>query len=203
MKKFRISLFLVFLLVLAGFPSLAAAQEDWGKLAEDLGVELGADDRFKLGPGDQLEISVWKEEALNKTITVRPDGYISFPLIGDVKAQGRTVQQLSDEIKEKISEYVPDVPVTVILANLGSTRVFIIGKVNNPGVFLLGQETRILQLLSMAKGFSTFADEEEIRILRYVDGEPVYIEFDYEEVAEGNDVSQNIVLEPGDVIIVP
>jgi polysaccharide export outer membrane protein len=182
---------------------MAAAQEDWGKLAEDLGKELGTGDRFKLGPGDQLEISVWKEEALTKTIAVRPDGYISFPLIGDVRAQGRTVQQLSDEIKEKIGEYVPDVPVTVILTNLGSTRVFVIGKVNSPGVFMLTQETRMMQLLSMAGGFNPFADEEDIRVLRYVDGDPVYIEFDYEEVAEGGDVSQNIVLEPGDVIIVP
>jgi polysaccharide export outer membrane protein len=106
-------------------------------------------------------------------------------------------------VEEEMKEYVPDVPVTVMLVRLSSTRVYVIGKVQQPGGFLLNDETRVLQILALAGGLTTFADSGGIVVIRDHGQEQELIEIDYDEIAEGKDLSQNIVLEPGDTIVVP
>jgi len=173
------------------------------EMAEELKQEQVAVGDFTLGPGDLLEVSVWNDETLTRQVLVRPDGFISFPLIGDIQVEGRTVDQVRAAVEKEISEYVPDVPVTVLLIQLASTRVYVIGKVPQPGAFLMQDQMRVLQILSMAGGLTTFADQGDIKIIRY-DGEDQQVfEFDYDEVARGRDLSQNIVLEPGDTVVVP
>lgn len=158
---------------------------------------------FTLGPGDLLHISVWNEESLTLDVTVRPDGYISFPLIGDVPAGGREVETLRRDLTERLREFVPNAPVTVILAELGSARVYVVGKVSKPGMFPMPGEMRVLQALALAGGLTPFADSAGILVLRNSDGGRTAIPVDYDRVVSGKDITQDIVLKPGDTIVVP
>jgi polysaccharide export outer membrane protein len=171
--------------------------------AADVFAQDNLEKRFALGPGDRIEISVWREETLEKIVFVRPDGKISFPLIGDIQAEGRTVDELREVIQERISEYVPDSPVSVILDNLGSSRVFVIGKVARPGAIPLSGEMRILQALSVSGGLTTFASEGGIKLIREENGGQALYEFDYADVSKGKRLEQNLLLQSGDTIIVP
>lgn len=158
---------------------------------------------FALGPGDVLHVSVWKEEALTMNLTVRPDGRISFPLIGDVPAAGRDVEALRRDMAGRLHDFLPDAPVTVVLAELGSARVYVVGKVARPGMFLMPGETRIMQALALAGGLTPFADRTHILVLRTEDGARKAIPFDYERVSQGQDIGQDIALKPGDTVVVP
>ncbi|MDY7002040.1 MAG: polysaccharide biosynthesis/export family protein [Thermodesulfobacteriota bacterium] len=177
--------------------SVAAAAS--GEEAEEEAKEY----QFVLGPGDVLEISVWGDDSLTKQVLVRPDGRISFPLIGDVKAKGLNVEFLRLEIEKRIEEYVQDTPVTVLLTQLGSPRVFVMGKVARPGVYVMNDRMRVMQMLAMAGGLTSFADSNGILIIREREGEQSVINFNYDKVENGKDLSQNIVLLPGDTVIVP
>jgi len=160
-------------------------------------------DRFKIGPGDVLEISVWKDESLQRQIVVPPDRVISYPIIGDIDVTDMSVTRLREVVTERLSEYIPDATVTVLLNQITSLRVYLIGKANSPGVFPIDMETTVLQVLAMAGGLNPFAAGDEIVILRQEDGKTIKIPFNYEEVAEGKNIEQNIILKRGDVIVVP
>jgi polysaccharide export outer membrane protein len=182
---------------------LLALALSWGPV---LGAcPAAAEDRtpFTLGPGDLLHIMVWNDQALTQDVIVRPDGRISFPLIGDVPAGGREVEALRRDLAERLSEYVPDAPVTVILAELGSARVYVVGKVAKPGMFLMPGELRVMQALAQAGGLTPFADGSGILVLRTGESGRTAIPFDYDGVARGRDIAQDIVLKPGDTIVVP
>jgi polysaccharide export outer membrane protein len=167
------------------------------------GEEPAKQAEFYLGPGDVLEVSVWKDEALSRQVVVRPDGNISFPLIGDVQAQGRTVGELRKAVEEKIKGYVPDAPVNVMVIEVGSPKVYVVGKVGKPGVYIMGESLRVMQVLAMAGGMTTFAQADDIIIIRNEsDGQKVF-EFNYGKVADGKDLEQNIRLRPGDTVVVP
>jgi polysaccharide export outer membrane protein len=158
---------------------------------------------FRLGPGDVLEVSVWKDEALSRQVVVRPDGKISFPLIGDVIAQGQTVEALRQAVEDKIKGYVPDAPVTVIVMQVGSPKVYVVGKVAKPGLYVMGETMRVMQALAMAGGMTLFAKKDEILILRKENGHQKGFKFNFDKVAEGKDLEQNIFLKPGDTIVIP
>ncbi|MBW2108857.1 MAG: polysaccharide biosynthesis/export family protein [Deltaproteobacteria bacterium] len=158
---------------------------------------------FLLGPGDLLEVSVWKDEALSRQVVVRPDGKISFPLIGDIVAQGRTVAQLREAVEEKIKVYVPDAPVNVMVVQVGSPKVYVVGKVAKPGLYIMGAPVRVMQVLAMAGGTTSFAKKDDIIIIRQEKGDQKVFEFNYSDVAEGKDLAQNILLQPGDTVVVP
>lgn len=158
---------------------------------------------FSLGPEDILEISVWKDEALTKQVVVRPDGWISFPLIGDIKAAGRSVEELRQEIQTRIKTYVPDAPVTVLVMQVGSPKVFVVGKIAKPGVYVMGEPMRVMQVLAMAGGATPFADKNSILIIREENNKQSVYNFDYNEVASGKKLEQNIILKPGDTVVVP
>jgi polysaccharide export outer membrane protein len=164
---------------------------------------IAADLVYTIGPGDTLEISVWRDESLSREVTVPPDGVISFPLIGDVNVVGMTVANLRQKVTKELSDYVPDATVTVILKTFNSLRAFVIGKVRNPGMFPISLETSVMQILSMAGGLNPYASENNIHILRQVNGNSVKIPFSYSDVLKGRNLKQNITLKRGDVIVVP
>ncbi len=158
---------------------------------------------YLLGPEDALEISVWKEPELTKQLIVRPDGMISYPLIGEVKAAGLTVKQLQEEIFKRLQKYVSDVNVTVILLKTQWYKLYVTGKVNKPGEFLVGKPTNVMQAIAMAGGLTPFASPGSIIILRKFGGKEEAFPFNYKRVAKGTDLEENRILMPGDVVVVP
>ena len=158
---------------------------------------------YRINPGDEVEISVWKDESLSRQLTVPPDGVISFTLIGDIDANNLSIPELRKIIAVKLSEYVPDVSVTVILLKVNAQKAYVIGKVNRPGEFPINMDTNVMQILSMAGGLNPFASEGSINILRQQKNSIMKIPFDYKEVQKGKNLEQNIILKRGDVVVVP
>ncbi len=158
---------------------------------------------YIIGPGDVLDISVWKDEALTKLVTVLPDGRISFPLIGEVTAGGKTLAQLSRELKGKLSRYVPDLDLSVIVYQVNSMMVYVVGRVNNPGRFVMNSNVNVLQALAMAGGLNPFAKRSKIKIFRNQGSQTKIFDFDFDDVSKGEMLEQNIMLKRGDVIVVP
>ncbi|HAS88682.1 MAG TPA: sugar transporter [Desulfovibrio sp.] len=171
---------------------------------DEASAQLTVNDEYRLGPEDIVEISVWGDEQLAREVVVRPDGGISFPLAGDMMAGGLTVNELRAKLKERIAEYIPDAPVTVILRKVEAPKVYVMGKVNNPKVHVMGQDMTVVQALAMSGGLSPFAESGNIIIVRREkDGTQKVYRFDYDELAEGENLKQNILLKSGDTVIVP
>jgi len=158
---------------------------------------------YLLGSEDTIEVSVWKEPELTKQMVVRPDGKISYPLLGDLQAAGRTVKQLQTEIQKRLEKYVTDVNVTVILVRAQYYKIYVTGKVNKPGEFPVGQAPTVMQAIAMAGGLTPFASPRKIIILRKVAGKDEVFSFDYKAVSRGNNLEQDRALVPGDVVVVP
>lgn len=159
-------------------------------------------DNYLIGPGDVLEISLWKDEALSRLVTVRPDGKISFPLVGEFTAAGKTAADLKNNMEKKIAHYAPEPVLTVIVQQINSLIVYVIGRINRPGHYVLNSNVNVLQILSMAGGLNPFADKKTIKILRKKNEKTEIFYFNYKEVAEGNHLEQNIILKRGDVVVV-
>ncbi len=162
-----------------------------------------ASSSYLVSAGDLLEVSVWKEEYLERQVLVRPDGGISFPLAGDVQAAGLPVTTIRDTLAGQLSRYIPDPVVTVSIKEIRGNRIYILGQVNRPGPFVMNPRVDIMQALAMAGGTTAFAALNDIKILRRSpDGQRV-IKFRYGDVEKGRNLEQNIVLESGDIIVVP
>ena len=161
------------------------------------------DPGYQIGPEDILEISVWKEDGLKKEVLVRPDGGLSFPLIGEVQAAGKTAGQLKKEIAQRLEKFIPDPVVSIALLKVIGNKIYVIGKVNRPGEFPAGRYVDVLQALSMANGLTPFAAENSIKVLRKEGGKDVVFPFRYSEVKNGENLEQNIQLKGGDVVVVP
>ena len=162
-----------------------------------------ADEAYKLQPGDVLSITVWKEEDLQRVVLVRPDGGISFPLAGDLQAKDNSVDELRAQIATKLEKFIPDVQVSVALQELRGNSIFVVGKVNNPGVFPFNSNIDVVQALGMAGGTNAFAALNDIKVLRRENGQLKAIPFRYSDIAKGKNLQQNIVLHSGDTVIVP
>lgn len=161
------------------------------------------DPNYKIGSQDVLDISVWKEPELTRALPVRPDGKVSMPLLNDVQAAGLTPTQLASKITEELKKFVTDPQVTVIVTQMNSQRVYILGEVGRAGAFpLLPQET-VLQAISSAGGLNAFANTKKIYVLRQVNGKPEKYPFNYKEVLSGKRSDENIPLKAGDTIVVP
>jgi polysaccharide export outer membrane protein len=161
-------------------------------------------DAYRLGPEDILDIAVWKEPDLSrKDVLVRPDGGISFPLIGEVQVAGRSVADVRHELAARLRSFLPDPVVSVSLVKILYQRVYVIGKVNKPGEFMMGRQLDVLQALSMAGGLTPFAAANDIRIVRREGGEQVTLPFHYSRIEKGDGLEQNILLRPADVVVVP
>ena len=158
---------------------------------------------YTIGPGDILEISVWQDERLNRKIIVPPDGVISYPLIGDINVKGLTVADLRKIITERLKDYIPDAIVTVMFIEINNLKAYVIGKVNRPGEYPIDLDTNVMQILAMAGGLTPFADSDKIIILRKEGEKIIKIPFNYDEVAHGKKLEQNITLKRGDVVVVP
>jgi len=150
-----------------------------------------------------LQISVWKEPDLSKTVTVRPDGMISLPLIGDVKVIGMTSAEIQDVVAAKLKAYLLNPRVTVEITEIKSRRVFITGEIVRPGLYPLAGPTTVLQLIAQAGGFTPFAKRKSIVILRQENGQQHKFPFNYSDVVHGRAADQNIALSPGDTVVVP
>ena len=161
------------------------------------------DEAYQIEAGDVLEISVWREEDMQRAVIVRPDGGLSYPLVGDVQARGKSVEQLRAEITDKLKKYIPDPVVTVGIQQLSGNVIYVIGKVNRPGNFPVVRQVDVMQALSMAGGMTPYAAANRIRILRREGGRQVAIPFAYGDIEKGEKLEQNIVLRAGDVVVVP
>jgi len=158
---------------------------------------------YRLGPEDVLEISVWEDERLTREVLVRPDGMISFPLVGEVEAAGKTVKTLKKIIVSALSNYIPDPTVLIGVKAVHSYKIYVIGKVNRPGVFVVGDQLDIMQALTLAGGLTPFAAENEIKILRRNKGDQAAYLFRYGDIKNGTDLKQNVLLISGDIVVVP
>lgn len=158
---------------------------------------------YKIHAGDELEIAVWKEEDLLRKVIVRPDGKFSFPLTGEVVAAGRTVAQIQSEVENRLQKYIPEPVVTVSVTGIDGNGVFVIGQVNKPGMYVMNPQLNVLQALSMAGGTTPYAALNDIMILRGSGAGQKSLPFRYSDVSKGRSLEQNILLESGDVVVVP
>ncbi|MCG3110225.1 MAG: polysaccharide biosynthesis/export family protein [Candidatus Manganitrophus sp. SB1] len=158
---------------------------------------------YLIGPEDVLHISVWRDESLTRQVVVRPDGMISFPLVGDIRAEERTVDEIKNELIRRLAPFMPNATVSVAVEKINSYKIYVLGKVNRPGEYLVGRPTDILQALSLAGGLTPYAAENNIRLVRREKGGQKSAIFRYGEVVKGENLEQNIVLKRGDVVIVP
>jgi polysaccharide export outer membrane protein len=161
-----------------------------------------ANSTYVVGPDDMLFISVWKEKDLTETLPVRADGMISLPLLNDVRAAGLTPMQLSSDITEKLRKYVSDPHVTVIVTQMNSQRVYVTGEVMHPGAMNLTPNMTVLQALASA-GFTQFANTKGIYVLRTERGAQRKYLVNYKKLVKGDASDQNILLKPGDTLVVP
>jgi polysaccharide export outer membrane protein len=192
---------LIFFLILMPLSVFSQQNQDAVSTAKVQGEVAADSDSYIIGPEDVLNIYVWREESLSKTIPVRMDGKISLPLVDDVRASGLTPLQLKEILVTKLKNFIdnPNVSVTVMEAN--SFKVYVSGQVKNPGVFKLRSETSFLQLMTMTGGFTDWADRKNILIIRKEKGEDVRITVNYKKIIEGE--ASDIAIKRGDTVIIP
>jgi len=185
------------LLLLTGAMA-AVAQEDAQNAANS-----GEPSAYTVNPGDVLTISVWKEVDLIRQVIIRPDGAFSFPLVGDVNAKGRSVEDIQGILMQRLERYIPDPVVTITVDQILGHTVYVLGQVNRPGQFVAAGNIDVMQALALAGGTSVFANLDKIKILRRVNENLIAIPFDYSDIEKGKRLNQNIILVPGDVVVVP
>jgi polysaccharide export outer membrane protein len=195
------------LLVMSCGSALQARQDGNSPKGAPAGVAAASvnpsDPDYKIGPQDMVRIDVWKEPEISRTTPVRPDGRISLPLLNDVQAAGLTPTQLAGVITEGLKKFITNPQVTVGVTEINSRRVYVTGEVLKPGAFPLQAGMTVLQALTSSGGFTQFAKIKGIYVLRTEDGKQVKHPFNYKDVVKGKKPELNIVMEPGDVIVVP
>ena len=154
-------------------------------------------------PGDVLQVSVWKEPDLQMQVLVRPDAAFSFPLAGDISTDGLSVTDIQQVLTERLSRYISNPVVTVSVVEVLGNKIYVIGQVNNPGEFIGNPRVDVMQALSMAGGVTAFASTNDIKILRRTASRQIAISFKYNDVLKGRDLEQNVVLQSGDIVVVP
>jgi polysaccharide export outer membrane protein len=158
---------------------------------------------YRLNPGDVISVSVWREPDLNKDVLIRPDGKFSFPLAGDILASGRTIDDVRAKVAKRLSRYIPDLVVSVSLIGLDGNRIYLMGQVSRPGDIGANPRVDVVQALSIAGGLTPYADSGNIKILRRTPTGIKTIPFDYGDIEKGKRLEQNIMLQAGDIIVVP
>jgi polysaccharide biosynthesis/export protein len=166
-------------------------------------LNQAVDPNYVIGPEDVLDISVWKEQELTRSVPVRPDGKISLPLLNDVQAAGLTPMQLAARLTTSLKKFVDDPQVTVVVTQINSQRIYILGEVNHGGAFTLLPGMTVLEALSSAGGFTMFANVKKIYVLRKSEGKQEKYPFNYKDVIHGKAPGENIILKAGDTIVVP
>jgi polysaccharide export outer membrane protein len=158
---------------------------------------------YVIGAGDMLTIRVWKNPELSVDVPVRPDGKISVPLLDDVQAEGFTALELKEVISRDLGEYVSNPDVTVVVKGIGSKYVFMLGEIGRPGPVPLGKDVRVLDAISSAGGFGTFADKKRVKVIRRSKNGEVEYRFNYDAYVAGKAPGSNLLLVPNDTIVVP
>jgi polysaccharide biosynthesis/export protein len=158
---------------------------------------------YRLQAGDQIEISVWGEMDLQRTVMLRPDGKFSFPLAGEIAAAGRSAADLQDEMTKKLVPYIPEAVVTISVTGIEGNRIYVIGQVNKPGAFVMNPQLSVLQALSLAGGTTPFAKLNDIIVIRGRGSDQQVMRFGYGDISQGRNLGQNVQLQSGDVVIVP
>jgi polysaccharide export outer membrane protein len=215
-KSFRPNRWIVLLpaVAIAMFSAAAQAQKQTSKQvpADDPAptakpappVSSETNHEYVIGENDLLDIDVWKEKEISRTIPVRPDGKISLPLIGEIQASGLTPLELQADIAKRYKAYIENPDVTVIVADPRSHQFNIVGQVAKPGTYPLSESMTVLDGIAAAGGFRDFAKETKVYVLRPVDGGiQVRIPFNYKDVIRGKNIQENVSLKPGDTIVVP
>ncbi len=205
------------LLLLAGLAQPALAQSDSSKTntpepkntapkgaaEQTMPAPATEDPTYVIGPGDEIYINVWGELELTRSVPVRPDGMISMPLLNDLQAAGKTPMELAKTITERLGSMVKDPRVSVIVTATNSRRVYILGKVGRPGAYPMIPGMTVLQAISSAGGLMMFGNGKRITILRTENGKQLRIPFNYYDVINGKSPEQNILLKPGDTVVIP
>jgi len=190
-------------LMLLAFFSPSIALDKAGSGGEKIKEKPIFEFPYIIGTMDVLEIQVWEEPNFSRQVLVRPDGKITLPLIGDIQAAGISTKGLQSLLTKKLKTYTKNPEVTVILVESNSKKFYIIGKIKRPGTYPLSPDMTVLQALAVTGGLEEWADKDSIRIIRRSGGKESVILFDYNKVMSGVNLEQNILLEPGDTIIVP
>jgi polysaccharide export outer membrane protein len=166
-------------------------------------VAYPEDESYIIGPSDVLEVNVWREPDLTRQVAVRMDGKITLPMLGDLQAGNLTLMELQERIEEAYTRFVTEPEVTVILVQSNSQRIYMMGKVNAPGEYPLKKSMTFLQAVSVAGGLGKWADSDNVRLIRKIDGKEQTFRINYDAIISGKDLSQNILLRPEDTIYVP
>jgi polysaccharide biosynthesis/export protein len=196
--------FLLFLLAMAPVSLRAAEKEKLATVSvPDAGPKAVVDADYVIGPGDLLNIEVWKDKDLTRVVTVLPDGKVAYPMVGEIIAAGKTVSQLQKELDRNLSRFVKDAVITVEVRQVNSLQIYVLGRVKTPGRSLLTSNIDVLQALATAGGPDQFAKLSRIMIFRREGGKTVIIPFDYDDVIAGKKPESNILLRRGDVVVVP
>ncbi|MGH7233609.1 MAG: polysaccharide biosynthesis/export family protein [Nitrospiraceae bacterium] len=198
--------------VTAGAQITAGAQA-LGQPSSSIGNSMGAaasekeslvvTSEYRIGPEDVLEISVWRNSDLSKMVTVRPDGRISLPLIGDIQASGLSPIELTAALTARLKEYLETPTVSVMLQEVNSYSIYVVGQVQRPGRFFLKSKTTLLQAITLAGGFTPKAERNRMVILRWKGGNEVKLNASYQDIVIRDQSDQNVILKPGDTIVVP
>ena len=169
----------------------------------DIMQTLHGDEEFILGHGDKLRVVVWEQNGLDVDVTVQPDGMISLPLVDDVPAAGLTVEALREDLDKRYREFILEPTVSIIVKEIRSLKIYVLGEVSKPGEYDLLSYTDVLQAITKAGGFTIYAKKSKVEIIRTFGGQKIKTRFNYNQVLRGKNLQQNIPLKPGDVIIVP
>ena len=183
---------LLAVLVSAGFSNILYAQDEGGPRRP-----------YTVLAGDVLQISVWKEPELQMEVLVRPDSAFSFPLAGDISTEGLSVVDLQAELTKRLSRYISTPVVTVSVTAVLGNKVYVIGQVGKPGEFVVNPQVDVMQALSMAGGLTPFAATNDIKILRRTGSRQIALSFKYNDVLKGKRLEQNVMLQSGDIVVVP
>jgi len=184
-------------------PQVPPAAKPGAPAAQNVGPTVAVEPGFTIGPEDVLGVIVWREADVSGDVMVRPDGMITLPLIRDIRAAGLTPQELADRLQTAMREYVTDASVTVVVRQMNSRKVFITGEVARPGAYALVSSMTVMQLIAVAGGLTEFAEGKSISVMRIEAGQTKILPFDYKNVANGKKPAQNVMLKPGDTVVVP
>jgi polysaccharide biosynthesis/export protein len=184
-------------------PAGAAPTPDGAEAAAPRATDPVVPPGYVIGPDDVLSIVYWKDKDMTSDAQVRPDGRIALPLINEVQAAGLTPEQLRERITEESKKYMEDANITIVVRQINSRKAFITGEVSKPGPYPLTSPTTVMQLIAMAGGLREYADSKKIVIMRTENGKPISLQFNYKDVVSGKNLTQNILLKPGDTVVVP
>lgn len=201
MTQMRVSVWRSLIVLVLFFSFLGAGESAAGDEGAASGTEVQSE--YIIGLGDELQIMVWKEPELAQAMSVRIDGRISLPLVGDVQAAGKTIRELKKILEEKYGSMISEPAVSVMLVQSKSWRYYIIGQIKQPGEFPIDFPITVLQAIAKSGGFLEWAKTDRISIIRHEGGKESIVPFNYEALVNGRNLQQNALVKPGDTIIIP